>query len=502
MALPTALLALVGGLPIPGPAIHAPAVGTQINIVAAANARAARAERRLDDERSKRLSGSGTRITSGFIESIDQNPELRGAKWYGAPGSPGIAQKMMKDLHVRQSLADVYEPLLAGTWRFKPASSSAIDREIADFLTWCLIDSLLWHEATKRIVLDYGQNGFALAELTDASRPIPADRFPLHPGGGFGVVPTGIHQVPGWTVYQWQQSKTSSSQIAGVVQQLGGSDAEALGWPTIPADRLLRWTWDQDGANFEGFAILRSAYAPWKMKIAFQTLASMKHERLALPVPVAIAPEVATDDDIDAVETILKEMRANARGYLVLDNGWSFKWEGATASDGSNIEAAISQCNQDIAFNVSAAFMLLGLTGKSGSYALGATQQGKYHLAELSHARFIAAGWNLGYDGWSPVKRIVQLNYGDSVSIPTLVVRNLPTANWADRIPLMINAANVGLVRRDGRTENAIREALEFDDFDPDTELPARAPTATLPTREQRNQEHPAEPDQDEEQAA
>jgi hypothetical protein len=305
------------------------------------------------------------------------------------------------------------------------------------------------------------------------------------------------------------QSQTSTSQIDGIVQQIYGSDAEQVGFPTIPADRIIRWTWDQDGANFEGFPILRSAYAPWKMKIAFQTLSAMKHERCALPVPVAIASDNAADDDVDAVEKILEEMRANARGYLVLDNGWSFKWEGATAHDGSNIEAAISQCNQDIAFNVSAAFMLLGLTGKSGSYALGSTQQGKYHLAELAHARFISAGWNLGYDGWSPVERYVRLNYGDAVSIPTIMVRNLPTANWADRIPLMINAANVGLVRRDGRTENAIREALEFDDFDPDTEIPARAPTALLPSREQRNQEHaapnetmPMDENQGEEQAA
>lgn len=503
MGIRAAAVALFGGGATLAPPVLAlaPHVGTYSAKLSATQSRAARAERQLDQERSRRIGGAGTRITSGAIESLDQNTALRGAKWYGSPGSLGIAQKMLRDSHVRQSIAVVYSPLLAATWRFRPASDSPIDRESADFCNWAFIERLPWHEIIKRTVSDYCAYGFALAELTDASMPLPSARFPLHSGGGMGVVPTGVHQIPAWTVWGWKQSISSPAQTSGVVQYVQGSDVEPMGWPTIPGERLLRWTWDQEGANFEGLAILRSAYAPWKMKIAFQTLAAMKHERLAVPAPVAIASEEASDDDIAAVETILQEMRANAKGYLVLDNGWQFSWQGATASDGSNIEAAISQCNQDILFNVSAGFMLLGLTGKSGSYALGATQQGQYHLSEMAHARHLATGWNLGFDGWSPVERIVRLNYGDGAGLPRLEARNLPTADWAARIPLLINATNVGLVRRDAKTENAIREALEFDPFDLETELPGRSPVALLPSERDRKTDQAPDDGSDEEPA-
>ena len=43
--------------------------------------------------------------------------------------------------------------------------------------------------------------------------------------------------------------------------------------PTIiPGDPLIWWTVDQEGADFTGLAVLHSAYAPWKLKVTFQTI--------------------------------------------------------------------------------------------------------------------------------------------------------------------------------------------------------------------------------------
>jgi hypothetical protein len=464
----TAALATVFGVSPMGPAVAAaPSIAMQ------------------DAPRPRAIGGASTRITNGALEALEPNTELRGQLWYGRPGKMGIADRMMRDGHVRQSGSYVTSPQLAATWRFRPGGKRPIDREAADFATWCVTERIKWAEILKRTILDYFAHGFALVELTDDYAPIPVGRFPLHPGGGRGVVITGAHQIPGWSVHRWIQSKASTSQIAAVEQYVQGSDGEDAGYRTIPAERLLRFTWDQEGADFAGFALLRSAYAPWKMKIAFQTILAMKHERLGLPVPVATAAEGASDPDIDAVEAILGEMRANARGALVLDYGWTFKWEGATASDGSNLEMAIATCNQDIAYAVSAAYMLLGLTGKSGSYALGSTQQGQYHLATKAQAGFFAGVWNLGSDGWSPIERLTRLNYGTDVAAPILEARNLPTSNWADRIPMVINAKVAGLIRTDARTEDTIREVLELDPYDGDGAFDAGGTIAALEQPEQ-----------------
>jgi hypothetical protein len=437
--------------------------------------------------RIRAISGTGTQILNGAIASLDPNTQLRGSLWRGAAGQLGVAGKMMRDAHVRQSVGYRTAPLCGATWRFRPASKSPRDREAADFAKWCFLEQLPWDQLVKRTVGGWSVNGFSLGEMTDDYAPLPADRFPLHPGGGRGIVPTGVHEIPASTVSRWFQSKTVPAQLGSLEQYVAGSDTEQAGYRTIPADRILRWTLDQEGADFEGMALLRSAYAAWKMRQAFMTIQAIKHERRGVGTPVAIAGEGANDAELDAVETALAEMRANAKGELVLPHGWEFSWEGGSQSDETNIEAAIAACNQEIAINASAGFMMLGQMTPSGSYALGATQQGQYHLAVLGDARFFATGWNLGFDGWSPVARIVRLNYGEDVGVPILEARNLPTSNWSERIPLLINAANVGVVTPDEQLEDAVREALEFDPHDEETARPRGGIVAQKPLKTARD---------------
>lgn len=433
---------------------------------------AAEAPAKKPTVRLRRISGTGSQILQGVLVGLDPNPQLRGELWRGTPGRPGIAQRMMTEARVGQSVSYRTAPLSSATWRFRPASKSPRDREAADYASWAFLEQLPWASSVERIVGDYSTFGFSLSEMTDDYRPVPTDRFPLHPGGGRGIVPTGLHEVPCNTVKRWHQKKDSPSQLESVVQYLPGSDVETAGEVTIPADRLLRWSRKQTGANFEGIPMLRGAFAAWKMKTAFRTIAAIKHERRGVGTPVAIAGENATDADIDAVELALAGMRANEKGELVLPNGWTFTWEGGSQSDETNIEAAISACDQEFAVNASAGFMELGLTTNSGSYALGSTQQGHYHLSIVGDSRFLSEGFNLGFDGTSPVKRIIQLNYGEDVGVPVLEARNLPTSNWSERIPLLINATNVGLITPDEPLEDELRQALEFDPHDEESARP------------------------------
>jgi hypothetical protein len=469
-----AALLTVFGATVSGPG-ESMAVAAAIAPKEAAAPAAARAEVRV-----RAIGGAGTLISQGAISSLDPNTALRGRLWYGAPGQIGQADRMMREAHSRQSVAYRTAPLCSATWRFRPATKSPRDIEAADYLGWSILERMPWELIVKRHVGGYTAKGFSLAEMTDDFVTLPRDRFPLHPGGGRGVAPTGIHEIPQSTVAKFNQSKTNPAQLASIEQYIGGSDGETAGNRTIPADRLLRWTLDQEGANFEGIALLRSAYAAHKMKVAFRTIAAMKHERRGVGTPVIVAGPDANDPELDAAVALLEEMRSNAKGSLVLKNGWAFSWEGGSQGDETDIEAAIAACDLEIAYNASAGFMLLGHSSMSGSYALGSTQQGQYHLAVAGDARFFALGWNLGFDGWSPAERIVKLNYGEDVGIPILEARNLPTSNWSERLPLLINAVIAGVVTVDDLLEEDVREALEFDPRDEATSRPRFGPQQPL----------------------
>src|SRR5262249_39093754 len=135
----------------------------------------------------------------------------------------------------------------------------------------------------------------------------------------------------------------------------------------------------------------------------------------------------------------------------------------------ANIGAAIERCNKDIAVNVSCGYMLLGLTGSTGSYALGTTQQTQHHLTVETHARKVADTLSVGTDGWSPAERLVRLNYGPDVAMPHCQALNLPTRNWAEVAKTVFNKIQVGGITADDQLEEFIREAIQLPRHDPKT---------------------------------
>jgi hypothetical protein len=419
--------------------------------------------------REVRAGGSGTAITAGFIQDIEHNRDLTGTNWYGTLGQIGVAGKMMRDSHVRQSVNYVTDPLRAGTWKFKPASKSDLHVEQAAYCDWAFIERLPWTNILKRIVSDYSVDGFSLSEMTDGFVDVPVERFPLHPGRGRGIVPTGLHEIPGSTVHRFHPNPENSLQLERIQQWQPFNDAEQVGFREIEGNRIVRLTFDQKGGDFSGFALLRSAYAAWKCKLAFMAIDAIRHERRGVGTPIIILGEEVGDEDIEAAERTLEQMRTNAKGYAIFPNGWQFSWDTGNRGTGTDVNEAIARCDIAIAHNVSAGFMLLGLTGGSGSYGLSFTQKSQYHLSSVGHAAMVGAGFTLGCDGWSPVGRILELNYSEVGELPKLEARNLPTRDWAEVLPQLINATNAGLITPDDKLEDELRDIFQLGAHDPDT---------------------------------
>lgn len=447
-----------------------------------------------------RTSGSGTTVVGGHIDSsaYDSNRETQGHLWYGSLGRDGISAKMMRHPHIRQSVAYITNPLRAATWRFKSASKSDLDREVADYCTWALIEHLPWDLILERMVRGYAQDGFALSEMTDEMLPIPADRFPHHPGDGTGLAPTGLHEIPANTVDYFYKRADHPTQLDRVKQWQPFSDEESPGYRDVPADRIVRLTLDQTGANFTGDPATRSVYGSWKMLRAFETFRSIGFERTAVGTPVVIAAEDMTEkEELDAIELLLENMRTMAKGSMVLPHGSELTWEGAGENDIANLNVAIESIKTDIAVNVSAGFSRLGLTGP-GSYALGVTLANPYHLATVGHAKLVSIAFTLGLDGWSPVRRLVTANYGAEVPIPTLEARNLPTRDIKTTMPLLFQAVQSKIITPDDPLEEEIRELLQIGLHDPDTARKSAAPMPFAAASESEpDDDYPEPPDND-----
>ena len=399
-------------------------------------------------------------IHGGMIsDHTESNGDLDADRWYGSPSSAGVADKMLRDSHCRMSMEYVTGPLRAASWEFESGGTSDLDKEAADFANYCFFKRLSFDRFLRDVLL-YKSHAFSIFEVTDDVERIPG-QFTRHPGNGQGVVITGLHHRPAWTTHKWIQSRKNPTQLHAWEQYINFSDGEKPGVRRINANRLLRFTENQRGAVFHGFPTLRSAFGPWKIKLTLTIVEAMAHERSHLGTPTIRLPEGASDEDIDIAQEILASMNSQAKGFLVLPHGFDFKWESVGKGD-NGLKDTLDRANRDIAMNTGAGFMLLGLQGQSGSYALSTTQSGQFEIGLETDAAFIASVINGGVDGWSPVERLTRLNYGEDVAVPQLVTRNMPTRDWAKILPVIHNLSTSGVIRSDEHLEKHIRSVLRL----------------------------------------
>lgn len=442
--------------------------------------------------RSRREGGAGTPIYGGTIDDQDSNTETEGAKWYGDVSKPGISQQMLRDPHVRQAYATRTSPIRAAQWPHRPVSDSPLDLEIADFCDYNFHELNNWDAALQNL-LRYMADGFSLIELTDDVGAIPKSRFPNHPGGGQGIVLTGMHPIPAWTVSGFFQSESNPLHLGHIEQYLPGSDVEEAATRVIHADRLVRISLDQEGADFAGLAYFRSIYGPWKVKLLLTILDSMRHERHGVGTPTLTLPTDADDDDYDYAEVLLEDLRAHQKGRIILPDGYTFDWSQSSEGDGTDIAKAIARCEFDIAHIFAVAYMLLGKSGGNGSFALSSTLEGQYKTQVDIDAAIVAAAFNHGSDGWSPIERLVRMNYGPDVGIPTLAARNMPTRDWSKLLPAVTQAVTSGVLTADKPLEDHFRRVLLMPDADPTTARVREAAPAPVDEDEDQDQSEDAQ---------
>lgn len=427
--------------------------------------------------------GAGLSVFAGQIDDwLDNNSKTRGRAWYGQQGSPGWGHQMLSDPHVRRARDAIVDPVVGATWDFEPASDDPLAREVADFCRFAFFECTAWESFLGTAMRAYVRDGFSIFEVTDDARPVPQDRFTSHPGAGQGVVPTGFHYRPGYTVEEWLQGRRDPTQLAGVRQYLPGSDQEQAGVRTIRSRRFVRFTWEQEGANFDGSPILRSAWGPWFAKRLLMRIEVMSHEKNHLALPFVTLPDGTdgntADEEIDKLASAISKFRAHENGYYVLPGGYGVDFKSGGAN--TPIQQTIDRLNIDIAHNVSAAFMLLGMKSV-GSYNLATTQQGQFDIGLNKHAAFVANVLNNGADGWSPIERIVSLNYGSNAPRPRLIARNMPTVDWTKVLPELTKAVQAGIVQPDDQLDAFYRKVMQAPKADPDTRREVQPAPAPIP---------------------
>lgn len=349
------------------------------------------------------MGATGTAIFSGIIASEEYNSDF-----YWKDAIAIYEQMMRNDAQVFATINLMEEPIRRCTWSIEPASDDPVDLEIASFIESCLFHDMVmettegrkltqkWDDILRHILMSFrfGFSAFEQVWRIEDGWVKWARWEPLLPR----------------TIWRWWVG--DDNQLVGVQQWTFKN--YSYRFIDIPADKLLLFVHRQEGNNYDGVSILRSAYKHWWYKQNFEKIEAIDIERNAVAVPVIGLPESFSNADVQAAEKILANLRANQSMGVTLPPGWTFEYARNFAKTTTQVQPSIQYHDVMIARNILGQFLNLGST-EAGSYALAAT-----HLDLFRSLLQAEVEWIEDVINTDAIPRLCDYNYDGIAVYPKL----------------------------------------------------------------------------------
>ncbi len=346
------------------------------------------------------------------------------ASLQGYKGRAVFDEMRRSDPKVGSVLKAITLPIRGANWYIEPASDDATDKKIAATIEDNLLRGMTqtWDDTLRHILLML-PFGFSVLEKVWEYR---AD----------GVL--GIRKLDPRlpvSIIDWKYDKNTKALI-GPEQ----SDSDGTRY-VLPIEKLLVFTNDKEGDNWEGISILRTAYKPWFIKSTLEKIDAIKHDRYGVGVPVMTAPTGAKSGDAswtDAEDT-LENLQSQEQSYIIKPQGWELEvLNGGTV--GTDVVASIKYHDEAIGKAMLAQFIDLG-TSQSGSRALGSSFIDLFNKSIKAYAGYICdvvnrflireyVGYNWNVDRF-PTMKVNGISDLDSLGLSELVAKGVITADDA-----------------------------------------------------------------------
>jgi hypothetical protein len=391
----------------------------------------------------KELGGAGTWINGGFITHEEYNQKLIWRRGID------IFDKMRRSDGSIQALLKVCKhPLLAATWDVEAASEEEFDQYVMRFCKNELFNrNVIWDRFLHDVLgkLDFGYSIFEKTyELTEFE----------------GKTRIGIENLgwrKQWSILKWE----TPDGEPGVTQQLVGN---VIG---IPDAKLLVFTNDREGDNYQGISLLRYVYKDWDIKHRIENLMAIAAER-SLGVPIVEKSANISKKDEERMRTVMKNFRANHQQFIEYTMGTTkLDWMKIETNIKADLIPMLEYLQHEIDKSVLAQFLDLGGSrsgGGGGSKALSQDHSQLFEKALEAVAKEIVAEVNTDL-----IQQICDLNFTDLPNgYPKLTFSNIGDQNLEQMGNYLNRLASVDLVTPDRDLENQLRQWAGLGDLPDD----------------------------------
>lgn len=403
---------------------------------------------------------SGTSLVEWFILE-EYNPKLA---W-----SAGLLvyEKMRKsDAQVFATLLAMELPIRSTKWDIMPASDEEgetgdFEHEVADFVRKALFEKMETpFDDFLREVLTMLPFWFAPFEKvwTADSEFVWLKKLSFRKQN---------------SIHKWQQEDWT----AGITQILPQTVVEWVNeWKnlvSIPASKILLFSFRREGENYEGVSVLRSAYKHWYFKETMYKFDAVRHERQSVGIPVIYLPSTASPEDKAEAQRIVANIRASEQTGVVMpwpkEDGWLFEFADMKAGQNTNLFESIKHHNREIAKNILAQFLELGDT-ESGSKALSEDQSDLFLLSLVAVANQIKDTINRFL-----IPELVDYNFDGVKEYPKITFEKLGSVDYEKIANILSSLASGELITKDEDLEDYLRTKMNLPARKKDEENPEDA---------------------------
>lgn len=248
------------------------------------------------------------------------------------------------------------------------------------------------------------------------------------------------------------------------IRQAGSQDK-------IPANALLWYVHNREGAAWQGQSMLRSAYAPWLIKHELWRVLATSSRRFGMGIPTVKAPPGSPPADITRAADIAAGYRAGDQSGIGLPDGFTFDLTGLSGSTPDTL-GFVRYLDAQIAAAVMANVFNLD-SSANGSRALGETLIGMLELSWKATAKEIAG----------PATKLniqmVDYNFGEDEPVPAVLATDITRPEvTSEAIAALVTC---GALTPDLGMENDLRNRLSLPVIAERPAAPQQAPAAGNP---------------------
>lgn len=311
--------------------------------------------------------------------------------------------RMRSDGMIEAALRAAELALQAAAWSIGPVDGTPKAKEIADFVSGVLFESLApnWDHQIENAcaMLQYGFAAQIKEWATSEDRWIIEELRSVHPK----AIMDGVRR--------WDFD--ANGRLQGFWEY--GSDGQRFRELYIPKERAILFTLAGRFGNPEGRSLLRGPYKHWLMKDTFYRIQAIGLERGAVGTMMGTYPAGTPLDKQQDFQDLLEKLIAYENAAFTV-GGDGFKVENISVDvKTSDLMAAIQHHNAQIAMAFLAQFLNLGQEGRGGAYALSQDQSDLFLKALGGYGDYIAARYNRDL-----IPELVWYNYGAQARYPKM----------------------------------------------------------------------------------